>query len=628
MITENLLECLTAKLGARCKMANVGSYVGNIVDSAMEPVGGVLGDVATSVGNIATDLGGGIAGLAQDTGSLAQDVYNNTVNDPGAMMGIANVAGRVGGIPGLAAVAGPASIALGYMGQGERDKTLGINNPTVLGRLARSLVPSIVQRPVFDFLGVTGDHSFGGYGTAEAEEEGVAGIDTSGNTAVGGSEFSMDDPDTDTDTSTSTDTGDMQDPDDIDYGYDEDDDWAEGGAVGYNHGGFHLSDLADTTLYEKTGTLGDFAAKEKIIAKILPKLSSDEKINQSLAFDNVVREEYPSENYPNLNFNQHFRQKLKSALPGSGLNYQGEVASSDENYQALLNLGLLAQEQRGREAVATYDFKNTFKFANVPEFMKKIVIDPKLNVGVAGQLSLMDMNQPSSKVYKGGIGTQFFPGVSDTGVDLSAVLNQRGMTPTVRVDQSMGPVNTQYQKTFNPDQPDSNKLRTSFNVPVGNASVTGSYEQQGTEGVSPVRNYNIETNVPVNEANLAASFSRNPGSDTINLGLSGIDFLGGKAALSAEKTFNSTGEDPRKVGATWKKQVGEGEIEVQGSINNKGPEGSVTYRQGDFETVVGKGTRDDVYGGIRYNYPLNKFNKMLGRVSSGLDLEGIFSGLK
>ena len=53
------------------------------------------------------------------------------------------------------------------------------------------------------------------------------------------------------------------------------------------------------------------------------------------------------------------------------------------------------------------------------------------------------------------------------------------------------------------------------------------------------------------------------------LGLSGIDFLGGKAALSAEKTFNSTGEDPRKVGATWKKQVGEGEIEIQGSINNR-----------------------------------------------------------
>ena len=237
MITENLLECLTAKTGARCKMANVGDFVGNIVDSAMEPVGGVLGDVATGVGNIATDLGGGIAGLAQDTGSLAQDVYNNTVNDPGAMMGIANVAGRVAGIPGLTAVAGPASIALGYMGQGERDKTLGIKDPTALGRLARSLVPSIVQRPVFDFLGVTEDNSFGGYGTAEAEEEGVAGIDTSGNTAVGGSEFSMDDPDTDTDTSTSTDTGDMQDPDDIDYGYDEDDDWAEGGAVGFFQGG-------------------------------------------------------------------------------------------------------------------------------------------------------------------------------------------------------------------------------------------------------------------------------------------------------------------------------------------------------------------------------------------------------
>ena len=211
-------------------MVDVGSYVGNIVDSAMEPVDAVVGDVATSVGNIANDLGGGIAGLAQN-------VYDNTVNDPGALMGIANVAGRVAGMPGLTAVAGPASIALGYMGQGERDKTLGINKPTALGRLARSLVPNIIQRPVFDFLGVTGDHSFGGYGTAEAEEEGVAGIDTSGNTAVGGSEFSMDDPDTDTDTSTSTDTGDMQDPDDIDYGYDEDDDWAEGGAVGFDTGG-------------------------------------------------------------------------------------------------------------------------------------------------------------------------------------------------------------------------------------------------------------------------------------------------------------------------------------------------------------------------------------------------------
>lgn len=222
-------------------MANVGDFVGDMVGTAVGGVGNVVGDVATSVGNIATDLGGGIAGLAQDTGSLAQDVYNNTVNDPGAMMGIANVAGRVGGIPGLAAVAGPASIALGYMGQGERDKTLGINNPTALGRLARSLVPSIVQRPVFDLLGVTGDHSFDGYGTAEAEEEGVAGIDTSGNTAVGGSEFSMDDPDTDTDTSTSTDTGDMQDPDDIDYGYDEDDDWAEGGAVGFSKGGIKFT---------------------------------------------------------------------------------------------------------------------------------------------------------------------------------------------------------------------------------------------------------------------------------------------------------------------------------------------------------------------------------------------------
>ena len=492
MITENLLECLTAKLGARCKMVDVGGYVGGIVGNAMEPVDAVVGDVATSVGNIANDLGGGIAGLAQN-------VYDNTVNDPGALMGIANVAGRVGGIPGLAAVAGPASIALGYMGQGERDKTLGIKDPTALGRLARSLVPSIVQRPIFDFLGVTEDNSFGGYGTAEAEEEGVAGIDTSGNTAVGGSEFSMDDPDTDTDTdtdtSTSTDTGDMQDPDDIDYGYDEDDDWAEGGAVGFSQGGLqNKGGLA--TLYEKIGSLGDFETKERIIGNVL--------------------------------------SNSKGEAQGSQLNYQGELTSDDENYQGLLDLGVLAQE----EASATYKLQNTFKLATVPNFMKKIVIDPKLSVGVAGQLSLTDINQPSSKVYTAGIGAQFFPGVSDTGVNLSAVSNQRGTTPTVRVDQSMGPFKAQYQKTFNPDQPDFSKFDASFNVPI-------------------------------NEANLAASFSRNPGSDTINLGLSGIDFLGGKAALSAEKTFNSTGEDPRKVGATWKKQVGEGEIEIQGSINNR-----------------------------------------------------------
>jgi len=238
-------------------MVDVGSYVGNIVDSAMEPVDAVVGDVVGSVGDIATDLGGGIAGLAQDTGSLAQDVYNNTVNDPGAMMGIANVAGRVGGIPGLAAVAGPASIALGYMGQGERDKTLGINNPTALGRLARSLVPSIVQRPVFDLLGVTGDHSFDGYGTAEAEEEGVAGIDTSGtnpNAAIGGGEtrHDADEPDS---------YGEVEDIEDYED-YDEDQ-YAQGGAVGFAGGGLQ-NEGGLATLYEEIGSLGDFETKERI----------------------------------------------------------------------------------------------------------------------------------------------------------------------------------------------------------------------------------------------------------------------------------------------------------------------------------------------------------------------------
>jgi len=139
---------------------------------------------------------------------------------------------------------------------------------------------------------------------------------------------------------------------------------------------------------------------------------------------------------------------------------------------------------------------------------------------------------------------------------------------------------------------------------VGDASVTGSYEQQGMQGVSPVRNYNIAANIPVNEANLAAKVARNPGSDTINLGLSGIDFLGGKADLSAEKTFNSTGENPRKVGATWKKQVGDGEIEVQASINNQGPGGSVTFRQGKFEAEAGVRDDFDRYGTVKYNVPL------------------------
>ena len=635
---------------------SITNAVANYVSEEFERAKGFPSDLAnrlgdqleTTVGNIGTigNLAGGLIGGVVDptveaakgavvgVGDVAKDVRDTTVNafantSPSTVVSGIGTLGNLANVPGLSKVATPVGLALGFMEQGQRDKDLGIRDPSLLGRLARSFLPGPFQKPVLDFMGVTGGDSFGGYGTAEAEEEGVAGIDTSGtnpDAAIGGSEFSMDDPDTDTDTSTSTDTGDMQDPDSIDYGYDEED-WAEGGYVGYSHGGFHLSDLADKTLYERTGTLGDFAAKEKIIARILPNLGSDEKINQALAFDNILREEYPSENYPNLNFNQHTRQKLKSALQGSGLNYQGELASNDENYQALLNLGLLAQEQRGREAVATYDLKNTFKFANVPEFMKKIVIDPKLNVGVAGQFSLMDMNQPSSKVYTGGIGTRFLPGFSDTGVDLSAVLNQRGITPTLTVDQSVGPVEAQYQRILNPNQLDFNKLRTSFNVPVGNASVTGSYEQQGTEGMSPVRNYNIGANVPINEANLAASFSRNPNSDSINLNLSGIDFAGGKLGFDAEKTFNSTGEDPRKVGATWKKQVGEGEIELQGSINNQGPEGSVTYRQGDFETVVGRGNRDDFYGGIRYNYPLDKFNKMIGRDSSGLDLEGIFSGL-
>ena len=346
MITENLLECLTAKLGARCKMVDVGGYVGDMVGTAVGGVGNVVGDVATSVGNIATDLGGGIAGLAQDTGSLAQDVYNNTVNDPGAMMGIANVAGRVGGIPGLAAVAGPASIALGYMGQGERDKTLGIKDPTALGRLARSLVPSIVQRPIFDFLGVTEDNSFGGYGTAEAEEEGVAGIDTSGNTAVGGSEFSMDDPDTDTDTSTSTDTGDMQDPDDIDYGYDEDDDWAEGGAVGFSEGGIKFTpEESDERLKRLYGERGSFVENPFYTEKITPG-TRNEKTN--ISFKGIP---------VGIEVLQNYRQRQLT-------NYPADVMENNK-----------FKQQKIIESTRK-TLKGTFKIDDARDFMIKNLLNP------------------------------------------------------------------------------------------------------------------------------------------------------------------------------------------------------------------------------------------------------------
>jgi len=537
-----------------------------------------------------------------------------SLDNVGALVSKAGIAALgLTGFPGM--IAGAVASQIDPASQQTRDRNLGVYNTSFLGRALRSPVPNTFQHAFFGQRDIEDR-------TLNTEYEDIEGVK---GTSWDSWETSMDgpggtpDPNSYDTISTSTlglgaldrDDTDMGEPDsygeaetETDYDDYDDDYFAGGGYVGYEHGGMHLADLADQTLYERTGTLGDFAANEKIIASILPNLGSDEKINQTLAFDNVVREEYPFENYPGLNFNQHLHQKLKSALPGSQLNYQGEVESSDKNYQGLLNLGLLAQEQRGREAVATYDFKNTFKFSNVPEFMKKIVIDPKLNVGIAGQISLMDMNQPSSKTYTGGIGAKFLPGVSDTGVNLSAVSNPSGITPTVTVDQSMGPVNAQYQRIFKPNQPDFSKFNASVNVPVGDASVTGSYEQQGMQGVSPVRNYNIAANIPVNEANLAAKVARNPGSDTINLGLSGIDFLGGKAALSAEKTFNSTGENPRKVGATWKKQVGDGEIEVQASINNQGPGGSVTFRQGKFEAEAGVRDDFDRYGTVKYNVPL------------------------
>ena len=202
-------------------MANVGDFVGDIV--------GLGQDVYdTAVGGIA---------------SIGQDVYNNTVglaSDPGNILGainaLANLTGRTN------PVTAPLSMAYNFAAQGEKDKNLGINNPSLLGRGLRSLVPGFVQKPVFDALGVTGDHSFDGYGSPEAQEEGVAGIDTSGtnpNAAIGGSEFSMDGDGDTTDTSTdttdtSTDTTSQTEDD-----YDGSDDYARGGAVGFWRGGMN-----------------------------------------------------------------------------------------------------------------------------------------------------------------------------------------------------------------------------------------------------------------------------------------------------------------------------------------------------------------------------------------------------
>jgi len=69
-------------------------------------------------------------------------------------------------------------------------------NPSKKGWLSRLLERQIAPLRKLGILATSqAEDAFGGYGTAEAEEEGVAGIDTSATGAVGGGEFSMDDDD-------------------------------------------------------------------------------------------------------------------------------------------------------------------------------------------------------------------------------------------------------------------------------------------------------------------------------------------------------------------------------------------------------------------------------------------------
>lgn len=222
-----------------------------------------------------------------------QDVVD-TVSDAVTGAQLANTAGNLAGIsmPGVfGTLAGP----VGYGIKAVTD--IYSASPTKPGFFGRLLDRQLMPLRRLGILSTSqADDPFGGYGTEEAEQEGVAGIDTGAGgyarevtgpvdvtgLTIGGSEFGFDpdsnqrgpdqtqvdanisrsrslatmdwdesDPDTSTDTD--TDTGDFQDPDDIDYGHDEED-WADGGHVQkYANGDFvkkKAPSLTDTTVTE------------------------------------------------------------------------------------------------------------------------------------------------------------------------------------------------------------------------------------------------------------------------------------------------------------------------------------------------------------------------------------------
>jgi hypothetical protein len=140
-------------------------------------------------------------------GSFDTQDAANTLSDIVSGAQVANTAGNLVGIsmPGVfGTLAGP----VGYGIKAVTDiYSASPTKPGFFGRLwDRQLRPlrrlGILSTP-------EADAAYGGYGTAEAQEEGVAGIDTSGkdpNAAIGGSEFGMGNGSGDVDPNTEIDT--------------------------------------------------------------------------------------------------------------------------------------------------------------------------------------------------------------------------------------------------------------------------------------------------------------------------------------------------------------------------------------------------------------------------------------
>ena len=351
-------------------MANVGDFVGDIV--------GLGQDVYdTAVGGIA---------------SIGQDVYNNTVglaSDPGNILGainaLANLTGRTN------PVTAPLSMAYNFAAQGEKDKNLGINNPSLLGRGLRSLVPGFVQKPVFDALGVTGDHSFDGYGSPEAQEEGVAGIDTSGtnpNAAIGGSEFSMDGDGDTTDTSTdttdtSTDTTSQTEDD-----YDGSDDYARGGAVGFDTGGMAVGRFgAYMGDEDDAAELAQVSAEQETIRRF-DEREKNRQLQQEIRQDQFLKRQQELEPGERL-FSQTASPETRTSssravIPAGFLNRNIPVGIEVlQNFSKQLT-GLPAEvmkrhnfKQQAIRKNKQDSLKITYKIDNAPDFITNTLVDAK-----------------------------------------------------------------------------------------------------------------------------------------------------------------------------------------------------------------------------------------------------------